>query len=502
MLYGIAVFFGASMAIFTISWIILLLLALLLLFPMIYIPFTTYSATLRILLAVFLGVMTFIFTTYQYQMPSISQVNGKAHVTFSSITHSKTPFGLLWTYRGTLHSFIPISSLHGNSVAKNLPITLSIPSKNDGSRPSTHYRYLLQTRLKEVNQGRYTLTLEKGAHWQPLTTTWNVAEWRFKAKTYVRQVIYSVIKDPHAAAFLAGIATGEFDDRQLSFELGRFGLQHLMAISGLHFAILASMIGFILQLIFPYKLSAYLLIILLSAYFVFLGVSPSVVRAWVTITIALVGIVLAKRSLALNSLGVALIIMALLDPFALQNIGFQFSFAITAAILIWFAPCERICQRFFAKRGLSEIAEMGSFSQHGYCLLYFLRQALALTIAVNLVALPMTLYHFHKFPLMSLVYNLFFPFLMSLSMLMLVAGLFISMIFPWPANMIHAMNESFTQFMLSFTFNLPKSFDIAIRAGDIPKEGLMIYLILIFAVGLFFKFSREKPSASEALIFI
>ncbi len=56
---------------------------------------------------------------------------------------------------------------------------------------------------------------------------------------------------------------------------------------------------------------------------------------------------------------------------------------------------------------------------------------------------------------MGLVYNLFFPLLMSLSMLLLVAGLLISIIFPWLAIEIHALNEQYTQYLLNFAFNLP-----------------------------------------------
>ncbi|MBA3817145.1 MAG: ComEC/Rec2 family competence protein [Parachlamydiaceae bacterium] len=504
LLYGLTMFFGASLAIFDIHWLLVFLFAGLLLFPIIYISSMRNEVILRIFLAAALGLLSFTFTTHEYQIPRFNEswLNGKAQVTFSSVTHSKTSFGLLWTYKGTLHSFSEINSYRENSIAKNLPFTLSIPAKNNVARPSANYQYILQTRLKEVIPGNYSLSLSKGASWDPKKNVWAFAEWRFNAKTYLRQVIYSAIKDPHAAAFLGGLATGSMDDHQLSFELGRFGLQHLMAISGLHFAILASIAGFLLQLIFPHKISAFLLITLLSAYFLFLGPSPSVIRAWVSITVALMGTVLSKRSNGLNSLGVSLIVMTLIDPFALQNIGFQFSFAVTTAILVWFAPCEKMCQRFFAKRTLSELAEMGGFSQHGYCLLYFLRQALALAIAVNLVAFPMTLFHFHKFPLMSLIYNLFFPFLMSLSMLLLATGLFVSTIFPWLSDQIHAMNEYFTQFLLSFAFNLPKSFDVAFRMDEIHKEGLAIYLMLILALGLFLKFSGKNYPDEEAFIFV
>ena len=77
-------------------------------------------------------------------------------------------------------------------------------------------------------------------------------------------------------------------------------------------------------------------------------------------------------------------------------------------------------QKMFRTRSLSKITEMHWLDQHAYCLLYYLRQGLALALAVNLVAMPITFFYFQKFPLMSLFYNLFFPFLVSFSMLLLL----------------------------------------------------------------------------------
>lgn len=321
-----------------------------------------------------------------------------------------------------------------------------------------------------------------------------MVEWRASAKESIKQRILHAIADPHTAAFLSGIATGEFDDRILAFELGRFGLQHIMAISGLHFAILAAILGFLLRLFLSYRIAAAVLLAILSAYFVFLGPSPSVTRAWTAIAIGLCGLLAGKRSSGLNALGIALLLAALLDPFSASYIGFQFSFAVTAAILMWHAPCDALMQRLFAKRRLSEIADMGRPDQHGYCVLFFLRQALALGLAVNLAALPLTLYHFHKFPLMSLVYNLFFPFLISLSMLLLIIAFIAAPIAPFIATMLHVINERYTQFILNFAFNMPSAFDWTIRVHDIPIEVLALYLSSLFICSIFVKNDdRSEP---------
>lgn len=490
LLYGLAAFLGSCLALYDLHYLFILTLVVFLIIPS-FLFIKDYGLTLRLVFALTLGCSAFFLTRVQYVVPSDQKTdNGTAYFKLTGLSHTKTPFGAIWSYKGVLHSFIA----DGKEIAKNIPISLSMPAKTQAERPPANFSYRAEGHLKNNGPGRYALALSKKEPWVPFEKTWNLGEWRFRSKTYTRQHIYNVIKDPHAAAFLAGIATGEFDDRILSFELGRFGLQHLMAISGLHFAILASILGLMLQLFFPSKFSALLLIVMLSAYFIFLGWSPSVIRAWIAITIALCGVLIGKRGIALNSLGVALLVMAICDPLAAGNIGFQFSFAVTVAILMWFSPCDALCQRLFAKRRLTQLVEMSSLDQHGYCILFFLRQAIALGLAVNLVALPMTLYHFHKFPMMSLVYNVFFPLLMSVCMLLLLAGIFTSFILPFASNLLHSLNESFTQFLLSFAFNLPKSFDIAIRVDDIPQTGILIYLVLVFVGGIFANHALDKEN--------
>jgi competence protein ComEC len=257
-----------------------------------------------------------------------------------------------------------------------------------------------------------------------------------------------------------------------------------MAISGLHFSIIAAFLGFALSLFFPRKLAAVIVLLLLSCYFLFLGMSPSVLRAWVSVTIALGALFIERKSIALNSLGIALLFIAVGQPLWTQHIGFQFSFGITAAILLFFAPCDRWLKKFFPKRVLSQVVNIGWLDQHGYCFLNYARQAVSLSLAVNLVALPLTLYHFHQFPVMSLIYNLFFPPMVSISLLLLIPGLALAWIFPWLGQQLHVANETYTQFLLNFAFNLPKAFDVIWYVDTIPTVVLCCYLAILLVVGI------------------
>lgn len=482
LLYGIAVMMGSALSLYSLEspWLFALCILFL---PTLFVKCQQSRA--RLLLALLLGISCCYLTHVRYQFPKKPVTkNGIAHVDITSVAQIKTPFGPIWSYDGILKNFTSNNSI----IAKGIPVRLSIPYEKQTSRPIVGIRYLMESHLKQTVDGSYALSPVKGKPWIPLQQVSYLSEWRYAAKSGMQQHLEDSIKDPHISAFLSGIITGEFDDRLLAFDLGRFGLQHLMAISGFHFSILAALFGFFLSLFVTRKVGAAILIILMTAYFVFLGEAPSVIRSWIAIVIGLGALFVERQSVALNSLGIGLIAVVLLEPLSMREIGFQFSFGVTASILLWYSPCERLLHKLFAKRNLSQVVLMDHWDQHGYCFLHWLKQALALGIAVNLVALPLTLYHFHKFPLMGLVYNLFFPAMVSVSMLLLILGFACALLFPEAANLVHSINETYTGTLLNLTAYFPKSFDAATwRIAEVESSWLFAYLCVVFVTGAVLK---------------
>ncbi len=436
--------------------------------------------TIRFGLGILLAISLFFLTQQTYLVPDAlaAPVRGVAVVKIDSAATTTSPFGKRRLYKGVATTFAGPDGV----IARNLPITLSLPYS--ASTPPIDRTYQIEGRLRRSPQGRFSISPDQTIAWKPLKPLWSLAEERSLAKSFVKQTIEKQISSPHTAAFLSGIAAGEFDDTQLSFELGRFGLQHLMAISGLHFSILAAMLATLFSFFFPKKGVAAATLIALSLYFLFLGHSPSVLRAWIAIALLMGAVFIKRRSQALNSLGIALLAIAILDPLAIRFIPFQFSFGVTASILLWYGPCDHFLQHLFQKRTLSAVAAMHWVDQHGYCLLHFLRQGLALAIAVNLIALPLTLFYFHRFPSMSFVYNLFFPFLVSVSMFLLLLGLPLQWLLPPLGKALFWLNEHYTTFLLNLVFNLPKSFDHTWHAAPFDGSFILIYAIVLFAAGI------------------
>jgi competence protein ComEC len=451
----------------------------------------------RFFLVMGMILFAFAFVKISYQFPSISKKSsmGLGEISISELKTRQTSFGKQWIYYGTLKNFIT-EEVADTLTVKNIPIRIAIPNHADIDRPHANKKYRIQGQIKEPVPKQFTFSIHKDEPWHIISNSWGLAEIRFQAKENIQNYIKKQFKSSRNASFLRGLATGDFDDQILSYEFSRFGLQHIMAISGFHFGIIAGILSMILRFIISEKKGNGILIILLTAYFIFLGCSPSIMRAWIMALLTLWATLIEKRNSGLNALGMALIIILLFDPLMCQSIGFQFSFVATAGILLFYPLFQSFTKKLFKKRNLSEMIAMDTLSQHAYLVLALFRNALALGLAVNFAALPITLYYFHKFPLMGFIYNLFFPFLVSITMLLLLIGILFHFTIPSLGEIIHVVNNTYTSFILDLTYNLPISLDYVWRVTPFPSFIITIYLFLLFSIGIYLKEEFEKKVTS------
>jgi len=413
----------------------------------------------RICLALGLMGALFFYAKAFYTFPELGEekIAGKGVFSVDTVAVQSSPFHRSFLYQGTLQTF----KAHDGRVFEKLPCRIYLPLKN--SRMTASSKIEVTGVLLQKNPRKYVLKLKSWEEGKP-----NFAEWRFGAHTQLTRYLQDAFPSKEVRTFLLSMLTGEIEERLLSVQFNRLGLHHILGVSGFQFVILTAFLGFILRTFLSYRAAAFALIALLTLYFVFLGGSPPVLRAWIAIVIFLIGILSNKRCTPLNALGVALIVEIAFDPLTITHIGFQLSFLCTGAILIFFPWMRRMMGKFLAVRSLQEVRKMSLWNQHGYLALSLVRESLALNLAVHCVALPVLLSLFGKFPLMSLVYNLFFPFCSSVAFLLLLIG----MVIPG----IHALNHGLTQLLLKVATHPPALLDFSIRAPFFPIEITLLIL--------------------------
>lgn len=143
---------------------------------------------------------------------------------------------------------------------------------------------------------------------------------------------------PPAQGFVIAILLGnsDFIDTDTRNTFSQAGVAHVLALSGLHVAIVMSIIWFFL---FPLdylrarRLRLALTIVILAGYAMLTGASPSVVRAAIMAATAMAAFVLQRRAVPLNALSVAALLIVIATPAAVFSAGFQMSFFTVGALV-------------------------------------------------------------------------------------------------------------------------------------------------------------------------
>lgn len=462
--------------------------------PLIFIPLILLILSIyrhdnlpRVCLFCLMIVLAFFYVKITIKHPTDSQLQGKgifdtAHLKLKQQSSNN------WIYIGYLKKFETSSG----DCYYNIPCSISIPNKEDIHRPLANKSYLVEGKLKRHPRGFFSLEVNLKKQWYPIPWSFSLAEHRYMWKKNFSDYLTDYYRDSRVRNFLKGLCTGDFTDRTLGFQLSRFGLQHIMAISGFHFALVAAVFYFIFNAFFR-GLSSYCLLLSLTLYFIFLGCSPSIMRAWISIMIFLIGTLLQKKGSALNNLGIALLIILLLYPEMGTQIGFQMSFLATLAILTIYPILDFYFGKIFNTRSLATMITMNHSNQWAYCILMIFRKSFALTLSVLILTLPLSIFYFNKFPLLGVIFNLFFPFLTSLSMTLLILGGLLTLVFPSLGTFIHHLNQVFTHFTLNFAYNIPRNMDFNLE-GSLSHAFVVLYLSLIFLLILTYQ-NRLKENS-------
>ena len=158
-----------------------------------------------------------------------------------------------------------------------------------------------------------------------------------KAKEYAVQRLGVIMQGGEAdlaVAMLTGDKGGLSEETVADF--ARAGLSHTMAVSGLHMSIIVMGLYKLLML-FCRRINWLPGIICTLVSFGYAGItgfSMSAVRSCLMITVMLLGSAFFKRSDSLNSLGLAALIITLINPFAVLDWSFMLSFSATLGIVL------------------------------------------------------------------------------------------------------------------------------------------------------------------------
>lgn len=182
-------------------------------------------------------------------------------------------------------------------------------------------------------------------------------------------------------------------DRHVRTVYSVSGASHILALSGLHIAIIYTLLMLLLdgRRLFRLRIAARLLAIATVWWYVMIvGLPVSAVRSALMLSVCSVVAVANRESLSLDHLALAAFVVVAVSPMSVFDVGFQMSFIAVASILLFVPQMERLLFRspIWQRQPMRWVSGMVTVS-----------------LAAQLGVSPLTAYYFGRFSCYFLLTN-------------------------------------------------------------------------------------------------
>jgi competence protein ComEC len=256
--------------------------------------------------------------------------------------------------------------------------------------------------------------------------------------------------------------------QDLRNKFSQVGLSHVIAISGLHMAIIVWLLqSLLIGLGIRRQTSFIYLFLFLLIYLYLIGFVPSAMRASLMVMMVLLGPILRRQTMSVYSLILAADIFVLFNPELLvYDIGFQLSFLAVLGLL-WYVRFFNKILIFIPKK-------------------FKLREVLSVTLAAQILTWPLIVYYFKIFSVIAPVANFLvlplLPAILLFSLLLALVGFvpILASIVSWPLFILFKI-------MIIITQNLVKIPGAYITINNFSVEYLIISFVFIFLLTFIIK---------------
>lgn len=359
--------------------------------------------------------------------------------------------------------------------------TVSVPDSATNPGNFDQYIYLR-------NKGYYLCisngTIESGNH-----RPYSIEGFLYGIKNRCTKIIDNSFDSESAGIVKAMLVADKSTlDKNIKKLYSENGIAHIMAISGVHVAIIGmTLYGFLRKLRIGRLISGTFSIAIIILYGIMTGMSSSTERAVIMLILSIAAEYFGRKTDAPTSMGFAMIIMVLGNPYVILDAGFQLSFAAITGVTV-VAPQLRKLLRMF-KRFIKEADEKKKQKHKKIMslrkMIIKLIDALVVGIASFITTTPVIIYYYYQFPPYSILINLIVIPLVSLivggSILVVLTGLFFTgaaVVMTYPVRFILFGYK----YLCIFASGLPGA---SVLVGHISIGMVFVYylsVVLIFAI--------------------
>ena len=210
-----------------------------------------------------------------------------------------------------------------------------------------------------------------------------------QVRKYFLSVLEGHLKSPFELAVGKAIIIGQKDDldEEVQTAYAHTGALHVLAVSGLHVGLVAWFVNMLLSIVksrtWTWRiLKMFILVLVIWAFALITGGSPSVLRASTMFTFLIIGFSINRATNIYNSLAISATFLLVWNPYLLFNVGFQLSYlAVIGSV-------------FFQPKIYAAWIIRNNFAASIWKLV-------TVTFGAQIGTLPISIYYFHSLPLLA-----------------------------------------------------------------------------------------------------
>ncbi|MEO7767564.1 MAG: ComEC/Rec2 family competence protein, partial [Ferruginibacter sp.] len=254
-------------------------------------------------------------------------------------------------------------------------------------------------------------------------------------------------------------------DKDLVQAYSNTGVVHIIAISGMHLALIYLLLAGLFKQIPLVNRSAFAQVVLILGCLWFFslltGAAASVTRAAVMFSFITIGKYFNKRSSIYNSLAASAFVLLCFNPFFLWDVGFQLSYLAVISIIIFQKPIYNCW--YIKNKSAEKIWELS-----------------AVSLSAQILTFPVCIYYFHQFPNYFLVTNIIAVPLSGIILYAEIALVALAWV-PWVAIFIGKI-VTFLVWLMNKVILSVNEFPLAVWDG-IPSTVLTTWLLYAMVIG-------------------
>ena len=293
-------------------------------------------------------------------------------------------------------------------------------------------------------------------------------------RTEIKNAVYRILPNEYGAlavALLIGDKSGLSSETLNNFSF--IGISHIICVSGYHISLWSMVFYELLRKTRINNRISSMICILPVVLFMFIsGMTYSVIRSGIMMIIYLLSNVFLRKRDPLNSLGFALTIIAVFNPFAMGSASLQLSALATAGIIIY---SDNIADKY---------EEIIGRIKHGFIRkpIHSIISVLMVTFSVTAFTLPVSLSLYNRFNFIVFIANLIVVPLSGVCMVLCALGALTGCFITSLINIPAYIGGLISQFLIWFSDYLS---EFKVLSFNIEKDETAVIIISVFLLCVF-----------------